>query len=81
MSETKNVFDVDREGGPAFPQTWSLRSTEFGDQLSWPGISMRDYFAAAALIGLVEIEGGGHARDSAQTAYRIADAMIEARKT
>ena len=66
------------DGGTAFP-------TEYNDR----GLTMRDYFAAAALTGLVnnrELVGKesdkklkGSAAYAAQ-AYILADAMLEARK-
>lgn len=67
---------IDREdGGPAFAATAVSASDDVYHQC---GLSMRDYFAAAALAGLaarVPVER------VAEFAYRIADAMIAARKS
>ena len=46
------------------------------------GITVRDYFAATALIGLAQAFAGetdGRASEIAGQAYSIADAMIKAR--
>jgi hypothetical protein len=46
-----------------------------------PGMTLRDYFAAKAMQA--EIEGGVHSDAMpkvAQRAYKMADAMMEARK-
>jgi hypothetical protein len=45
-----------------------------------PGLSIRDYFAAAALQGLLA-EGGCASWDAdAESAYKAADAMLKARE-
>jgi hypothetical protein len=43
------------------------------------GISIRDYFAARALQGLISTEGAGSAERYAEIAYKLADAMLKAR--
>lgn len=45
------------------------------------GMELRDYFAAAALQGMLAENGGGAVsnKDLAEFAYTIADAMMEAR--
>jgi hypothetical protein len=64
------------EGGSAFP-------SELFEQ---PGMTLRDYFAAAALQGLLAKYGNTEEERSddtivqASTCYEYADAMIEARK-
>lgn len=62
------------EGGPAFP-------TYCDDT---PGMSLRDYFAAAALPACLRkaaaSEGPLTANDIAWEAYSLADAMLWARK-
>jgi hypothetical protein len=46
-----------------------------------PGMSLRDYFAAKALQGLLAHEGPAFDyRDSARMAYGLADAMLKARE-
>ena len=60
-------------GGPAFP------STITDDSLHVGGMSLRDYFAAKAMQGL--IAGGSTDRHQiAQAAYSVSDAMINERK-
>lgn len=58
-------------GGPAFP----LNAEQFHFHA---GMTLRDYFAAKAMVGLIQrLE----TRDQvAKSAYAIADAMLEARK-
>jgi len=77
-----------KDGGPAFPTVATATThgfyadgqpcmTHYGSR---SGISVRDYFAAAALHGLCE---EGHLDTSAeisQWAYSIADAMLKARE-
>ena len=61
-------------GGPAMHMPWN-------DQRSHEGISIRDYFAAAALQGLLADDGGGSSwENDAQAAYKAADAMLKARE-
>lgn len=65
---------TESNGGPAFPVT-------INGGTPWAGISMRDYFAAASLQGLLAFDATcskdrGYAEDS----YRLADEMIKARK-
>ena len=83
------------DGGPAFPRNHSLkRGTADGvtyteaDSFS-EGMTLRDYFAAAALQGfasntdlakvLINSNVGTTASDAAAYAYRWADAMIAER--
>lgn len=70
------------DGGPAFP---TAVTTPFGDgRLACGGMTLRDYFAAAALQGLLN----GNAvmpitwiTSYAADAYAVADAMMKARKS
>ena len=59
------------DGGPAFPADFQLYST---------GMTLRDYFAAAALQGILANGGGASWDDDATHAYLCADAMIKARE-
>jgi len=79
--EEKRIGD----GGPAFP-TKRMEHVPFRDNpedgidviAEYPGLSIRDYFAAQALIankGWIV----GTADDAARDAYTIADAMLKAR--
>jgi hypothetical protein len=64
-------------GGPAFPfNHFDLGATEHG-------MSLRDYFAAKAMQGLVEnANWRGMPEDAlAKAAYNMADAMLEVRKS
>ena len=73
------------DGGPAFPCVYySEPIGSIGPQLTIKGgMSIRDYFAAAALHGLLssiqpnQLWSGD---DVAVTCYRTADAMIRARE-
>jgi hypothetical protein len=66
-----------KTGGSAFP--WAV-----GGILD-RGMTLRDYFAAAALTGIMAapVESGwdrnSDAKDIAKASYHIADAMLEAR--
>ena len=64
------------DGGPAFPRTGADGHTS-----PQSGMTLRDYFAAAALQGLLADNGGGGSWDSdALNAYKAADAMLKARE-
>lgn len=75
------------DGGPAFPQFEVVAGERdgHGDVIdayttAQGGMSLRDWFAGQALIGLLH---PGYAADTMRApehAYRLADAMIEARK-
>jgi hypothetical protein len=75
------------DGGAAFPVTpifseshgW-LRPCEI--MHSAEGMTLRDYFAAAALTAIPHVGCGGdlNTEEIAAAAYQVADAMIEARK-
>jgi hypothetical protein len=63
-------------GGPAFPANhFDLGATEHG-------MTLRDYFAAKAMQGLVEnANWRGMPEDAlAKEAYKLADAMLKARE-
>ncbi len=64
------------DGGPAFPSPYSRIDSN-------PGMSLRDYFAAAALTGLlssgIAAKRGQTSEDVAAIAYRNADAMLAER--
>lgn len=78
-------------GGPAFARGGCDWTQDHGDG-AWAqdGMSLRDYFAAKALVGLAIQSVGPEAKeagwdavnndDVAREAYRIADAMLAARK-
>ena len=61
------------DGGPAFP------TMDPNEHYRLMGMTLRDYFAAAALQGLL-CNGGGPSWDGdAKNAYQAADAMLKAR--
>jgi hypothetical protein len=68
----------DKTGGPAFPQTEVDR-----DGLAvthQTGMTLRDYFAAKAMQGLLVGTKTGSATVLATDSYKIADAMLKARE-
>ena len=68
------------DGGPAFPMGYHPE----GNSADHFGMTIRDYFAAAALQGLIASRGSMSTRflaeDDASYVYEIADAMIRARE-
>jgi hypothetical protein len=67
------------DGGPAFPHTTQWDGIT--PAINYHGISMRDYFAAAALQGLLASFESIGTRDAyALVAYEYADAMLKARE-
>ncbi len=66
-------------GGPAFPSEGVVTN----DGIFYDGMTLRDYFAAKAMQGLVagaEPEHGINLHGAAEWAYNMADAMIKARE-
>jgi hypothetical protein len=67
------------DGGPAFPHTTQWDGIT--PAINYHGISMRDYFAAAALQGnIAHTKITGTRNDIAMDAYKYADAMLKARE-
>lgn len=66
------------DGGPAFPFTFD----DAADRCTvvTPGMTLRDYFAAAALQGLITSMQDGTPVFTARLAYDYADAMITQRE-
>ena len=72
-------------GGPAFPVSTSNEDGHQDGPNTWqfPGMSLRDYFAAKAMQGFLAQYGTWADEDfsgEAAGAYRVADAMLAARK-
>lgn len=74
------------DGGAAFPFPGNGKGPmELGHFPGYRGMSLRDYFAAAALQGMPELAGGGNmrwvvrAKRTAKRAYIMADAMLAER--
>lgn len=80
MTDGKKIED----GGPAFPL--NEKHDDGSHYLSHPGLSLRDWFAGRAMQGQLsgfwqnEEPHGWSDEEIAAEAYRIADAMIAARK-
>ncbi|PRG59802.1 hypothetical protein C6T69_29000 [Burkholderia multivorans] len=84
-------MDKINDGGPAFPATWvndsDLNAIAPNGQvcppfssIPLPGMSLRDYFAAQALVATYLNGFAGPSNDErALMAYRMADAMLRAR--
>jgi len=74
-----------KDGGPAFPVLCDYvdgkpRGMQTANRGGWhEGLSLRDYFAAAALYTLHAGDFANYS-DMVFDAYQIADAMLEARK-
>ena len=67
-------FD-EHTGGPAFP----IERQTIAEQYGSVGMSLRDYFAAKAMQGMmVEVEQP-RCHYIAEVSYKMADAMLEAR--
>ncbi len=68
MAAEKSKID---DGGPAFPV---LQETDY------LGISLRDYFAAKAMQGMMSNSWNNNYDDWAKHAYVMADSMLKARQ-
>ena len=69
-----NEFDT---GGPAFPRN-ILDHGHGVKTVHESGMTLRDYFAAKAMQGLIA-NGAVNPVDAAKAAYIVADAMLKAR--
>ena len=68
------------DGGPAFPCEEQIRCNgEVCDIRKFTGMTLRDYFAAAALQGLMASRNFLDEYDGSSV-YEIADAMLKARE-
>jgi len=68
-----------KDSGPAFPIFSD--SAPHGGNAVWGGMSLRDYFAAKAMQGmLAAYPHEQNPRDVSCDAYRHADAMLKARE-
>ena len=68
-------MSTSNNNGPAFPTT----NENYQGRYSGDGMSLRDYFAAAALSHSYTQDEGKPGR-IAEWAYQIADAMLKARE-
>lgn len=68
------------DGGQAFPAPAGHYNSE-GDWVPTEGMTLRDYFAAAALTGIIsQALPEQTTDDQAAWAYAIADALLKARE-
>jgi hypothetical protein len=71
------------DGGAAFPALVNLQGgyVQIGrDQFRDPGMSLRDYFAASAMVRMINDPAvNSSSTDIAECAYVIADAMLAER--
>jgi uncharacterized protein YqkB len=72
----KKFEDADR------PDEWEVHYETEGDGAEWSGMSLRDYFAAAALTGLIACPDIRFVstREYAEAAYNYATRMIAERQ-
>jgi hypothetical protein len=72
------MTDNTKTGGPAFPAIWH---DEHGTMWEAEGMTLRDYFAAKAMQGLLSNHTAeGQNQEYASWAYQYADAMLKARE-
>lgn len=74
-------MDEKNTGGPAFPGATGIDVYENGQYPAgfMPGMTLRDWFAGQALIGLVTAGHDMSIGDFAEEAYLYADAMLKRR--
>ena len=71
---------MNNTGGPAFPQTYQKCEEHM------VGMTLRDYFAAKAMQGMISASGDSNGyleyeeETVAANAYKLADAMLKARE-
>ena len=72
-----------KTGGPAFPEIRIINGDNYNAprKCYYPGQTLRDYFAAKALAGVLANQYSRKLKPSviAAFAYKLADAMLEAR--
>ena len=68
-------------GGPAFPEVRIISGDNYNapTKVYYGGMTLRDYFAAKAMQGLLVSTRTEDARMIAKDAYKVADAMLAAR--
>ena len=72
---------IKSDGGPAFPSMDKTMTYDGSDPVG--GMSLRDYFAAAALPAIFAsdgYDGDGTASSYAKAAYLVADSMLAERE-
>lgn len=75
-----------KDGGAAFPHepynVWIGPNGSPEQVAASPGMALRDYFAAAALTGFLASDRRSTSDEDviSESAYKLSDAMLEARK-
>lgn len=72
------------DGGVAFPQAPPEPGAHWATDVGYGGMSLRDYFAAQALAGILQVPGlrPGSSQEMqrlAERVYEVADAMLAER--
>jgi len=68
-----------KNGGPAFPT--KVYDVEREQLIREEGMTLRDYFAAKAMLGIMFDPGDVYTNENiALNAYEVADAMLKARE-
>ena len=84
IEEVKNAMSKIEDGGPVFPGPFSGHCGKDGHAEPCPcyvdqGMSLRDLFAASALMGLLAGNAYGPSQNIADKCYQHADNMLKAR--
>lgn len=78
MQLGEKMIEENKGGGPAFPfhePGHKIQGQEYGARTAH-GMTLRDYFAAKAMILLLPKTGRDRFQWTAQKAYEVADAML-----
>jgi hypothetical protein len=70
----------EKTGGPAFPVHGGNADDDPRNRILSGGMTLRDWFAGQALVGLLADGGASTWEGDAANAYKVADAMMDARK-
>ena len=74
-----------KDGGPAFPATIEMPDGNFYKTITFPGMSLRDWFAGMAMEGflaapdIIKEAGMTFEESISKWSYQYADAMLRAR--
>ena len=66
---------------PAFPHTVEYKGSDCGGIVPHGGMTLRDYFAAKAMQGLLARTSTSNGDVIVKDSYALADAMLKARET
>ena len=73
------IDNMENAGGPAFPLDIKFNHDGMQHHYTACGMTLRDYFAAKAMQGILTRSGGIDVNQDAEFAYKLADAMLKAR--